>query len=301
MWSATSNATPSSIASRRSTGIEVQRVARAGSGFTVRTNAGVMTARVVVVATGDNGEPIRPAFPGLTAFAGSVVHARDYRNPRPYAGTRTLVVGCGNSGAEIALDLAEHGVDVAMVVRGPVHVVPRDLFGRPSQETSVLLARLPVAVRDAVVTPILRFAVGDLSRWGIVRPTAGPARMIEEAGRVPMLDIGTIARVRAGSIQVVPGVQEVEPHGVRFADGRRRPVDAIILATGYRPALDRLVEGFAAIADGRGRPHRFGEETAIPGLFFVGFRNTPTGALREIAIEAPRVGAAIRSRLRGAV
>ena len=277
------------------TGIEVQYVARAGARFEVRTSAGVMTPRVVVVATGDNGEPVRPAFPGLATFAGRVVHAKDYRNPQPYLGARTLVVGCGNSGAEIALDLAEHGVEVAMVVRGPVHVVPRDLFGRPSQETSVLLSHLPVALRDALVAPILRLAVGDLSRWGIVRPAVGPGRMIEDTGRIPMLDIGTIAQVRAGRIRVVPGVAHVEPHGVRFADGTTRAVDAIILATGYHPALDRLVEGFAAIADSRGRPHRFGAETAMSGLFFVGFSNTPTGALREIALEAPRVAAHIAS------
>jgi cation diffusion facilitator CzcD-associated flavoprotein CzcO len=134
------------------------------------------------------------------------------------------VVGCGNSGAEIAIDLAERRIDVAMVVRGPVHVVPRDLFGRPSQETSIRLSRLPGAVRDAIVSPILR------------------------------------------------------------------------MATGYRPGLDRFIDRFAPISDERGRPHRFGEETGVPGLFFVGFRNPPTGALREIAGEAPRVATAIRAR-----
>ena len=282
------------------TGLEVQRIVREGARFAVGTSAGDMTPRVVVVATGDNGEPVRPPFPGLATFVGSVVHAKDYRNPQPYLGARTLVVGCGNSGAEIALDLAEHGIDVAMAVRGPMHVVPRDLFGRPSQETSVLLSHLPIALRDAIAAPILRLAVGDLSRWGIVRPAAGPGRMIEDAGRIPLLDIGTIAQVRAGRIRVVPGVEHVEPGRVHFADGTTRAVDAIILATGYRPALDRLVAGFADIADARGRPHRFGAETAIPGLFFVGFRNTATGALREIALEAPRVAAAIRRRFASA-
>jgi hypothetical protein len=83
---------------------------------------------------------------------------------------------------------------------------------------------------------------------------------------------------------------------VRFVDGRTEPFGAIILATGYRPHLDRFIDGFESISDERGRPHRFGAETAIPGLFFVGFRNPPTGALREISREAPRVAAAIRAR-----
>jgi NADPH-dependent 2,4-dienoyl-CoA reductase/sulfur reductase-like enzyme len=274
-------------------GVEVRRVTRGRDRFTVDTSAGLLQPRFVVVATGYNGVANRPDFPGLAGFIGSVVHTEVYKNAGPYAGKRTLVVGCGNSGAEIALDLAEQGVDVSMVVRGPVHVVPRDLWGRPSQVTGVMLSRFPVAIRDALVAPILRLAVGDLSRWGIIRPAAGPGRLIEDAGRVPILDIGTIAQVKAGRIRVVPAVQDVLPDRVRFADGRIEPFDAIILATGYRPGLDRIIEGFDTIADARGRPDRFGEETGIQGLFLVGFRNPPTGALREIALEAPRVAAAI--------
>ncbi|HEY2905075.1 MAG TPA: NAD(P)-binding domain-containing protein, partial [Vicinamibacterales bacterium] len=228
------------------------------------------------------------------SFTGSVVHTQNYKNPQPYVGKRTLVVGCGNSGAEIALDLAERGVDAAMVVRGPVHVVPRDLFGRPSQETSIMLSVLPIAMRDALVAPVLRMAVGDLSRWGIERPACGPNRMIEDTGRIPILDVGTIAQVKAGRIRVLPGIQDVLPDRVRFVDGRTEAFDAIILATGYRPGLDRFVADFEQLSDARGRPHPCGAETRIRGLFFVGFRNPPTGALREISREAPRVAAAIR-------
>ncbi len=88
---------------------------------------------------------------------------------------------------------------------------------------------------------------------------------------------------------------------MRFASGAEHPFEAIVFATGYTPGLGKLIEGFETIADARGRPHRFGEETGIAGLYFVGFKNPPTGALREIALEAPRVAGAIRrwSRLLG--
>lgn len=279
-------------------GVEVQRVRLEGERFAVQTSAGLMKPRLVVVATGYNGFANRPAFPGLETFQGSLIQAGLYKNAQPYAGKRTLVVGCGNSGAEIALDLAEHGVEVAMVVRGPVHVIPRDLFGRPTQETGVLLSVLPIGVRDAIVTSLMRLVVGDLSRWGIVRPKIGPNRMIVNSGRIPMLDIGTIAKVKEGKIRVLPGVEEVLSDRVRFADGSTHPFEAIILATGYTPGLGRIIEGFQTIADSRGRPHRFGEETDIAGLFLVGFKNPPTGALREIALEAPRVAAAIAQKIR---
>jgi indole-3-pyruvate monooxygenase len=111
-------------------GVEVQRVTRRADDLLVRTSAGERSVQAVVMATGWNRLPFVPALPGADAFGGLVVHSSAYRDPAPFAGKRTLVVGCGNSGAEIALDLAEHGVDVSMVVRGPVHVVSRDCRSR---------------------------------------------------------------------------------------------------------------------------------------------------------------------------
>lgn len=279
-------------------GVEVRQVTRSPgvARFSVDTSAGRLEPRVVIVATGANRVANRPELPGLGSFAGMVAHTEAYRNPLPYAGKRTLVVGCGNSGAEIALDLAEQGVDVTMVIRGPVHVIPRDLLGRPSQEAGILLSPLPARVRDVLVAPVLRLAVGDLSRWGIVRPAMGLNRAIEETGRIPILDVGTLAMVKAERIRVRPAVREVGTDRVTFVDSRVEPFDAIILATGYRPDLDRLIDGFDAISDSCGRPHRFGVETAIPGLFFVGFRNPATGGLREIGLEAQRVTTALLPR-----
>src|SRR6202050_3538697 len=168
-------------------GVSVHAVQRRGDHFTVDTSAGVMTPRIVVMATGYNGVPKLPSISGLDSFHGSVIHASVYKNAAPYQGKRTLVVGCGNSGAEIALDLAEQGVNVAMVVRGPVHVVPRDMLGRPTQHTNILLSNLPLGLRDAIAIGAIRLVVGDLSRWGIVRPSVGPNRMIEKSGRIPIL------------------------------------------------------------------------------------------------------------------
>ena len=282
-------------------GVEVRKINRTGERFVVDTSDGVLNPRFVVMATGYNGAPRMPDLPGLSSFAGTFIHASEYKNPTPFQGKRTLVVGCGNSGAEIALDLAEKGVDVSMVVRGPVHVVPRDMFGRPTQHTNVLLSHLPIGLRDAIARFTVERVVGDLTRWGFVRPAKGPNRMIEESGRIPLLDIGTIAMVKQEKIRVLPAVEKIYPDGVGFAGGAQHPFDAIIFATGYTPALGKVISGFEAIADPRGRPHRFGEETAIAGLYFVGFKNPPTGALREIALEAPRVARSISGSFKPAV
>lgn len=278
-------------------GVEVHQIEKRGERFVLQTNAGPLTPTHVVVASGYNNIPLVPDFSGLDQFEGKVMHAREYRNPAPFVGQRILVVGCGNSGAEIALDLAEHDCDVSLVVRGPVHVVPRDLLGRPTQTTNIMLAGLPIAVRDAIAGAMLRLVVGDLSRWGIVRPTLGPNAMIEQYGRIPMLDIGTIGMIKRGKIKVVPAVARVLPHAVAFANGEQAKFDAIILATGYRTGLSALVRDYAAISDEAGKPKQFGEETTIAGLYLVGFRNSPTGALREIGIEAMRVARAIGAQI----
>ena len=272
-------------------GVCVERVQREGERFTALTSQGALSPRFVVVASGANAVPVSPEFPGLEAFGGTVSHAGAYRNAAPYLGQRTLVVGCGNSGAEIALDLAEHHVDVSLVVRGPVHVVPRDVFGRPSQATGILLSRLPLGLRDALLSATLRLVVGDLSAWGIVRPKVGLNRSILETGRIPLLDLGTVAMIKAGRIKVVPAVEEVYPGAVRFADHLIRPFEHLILATGYRPGLERFIDA-AATPEGRGRPAS-GAESGLPGLYFVGFGVTTTGVLRDISHEAPRVAAAI--------
>lgn len=278
-------------------GVEVQRITRDNDRFSVATNGATLHPRFVVVATGYNRVAKRPDFEGIASFPGPVVHSSDYRHPKPFRDMRTLVVGCGNSGAEIALDLAEHGVDVSMVVRGPVHVVPRELFGRPTQKTAIMFSVLPIGLRDALIVRVLKLAVGDLSKWGIVRPDVGPQRMVEERGRVPILDIGTVAMIKAGRIAVRQGVKSVNERNVQFADGVNEAYDAIILATGYTPGLQDIVHNFNSIADERQRPNRFAEETAIRGLYFVGYRNPPTGALREIAREAKLVVRNITSAL----
>lgn len=280
-------------------GVEVRHVTPAASGWRVEAAHRTWQVANVVFATGYNRVPKRPAFPGLDHFEGTCIHSAEYRSGRKYTGQRVLVVGCGNSGAEIALDLCEQGAQAAIVVRGPVHVLPRDLYGRPAQLTSILLSRLPLPLADAIGGAVLRIAVGDLSRWGIRRPAKGPLRMVVEEGRVSLLDVGTVARIKAGEIPVHPGVEAVEARAVRFVDGRTLPFDAIILATGYRSGLGDLLP-LPDVLDARGLPLRHGAEVR-PGLWFCGYRNPPTGALREIALEAPRIAAGIAARREGLV
>ena len=78
------------------------------------------TARFLVVATGENSEGIIPTIPGLHDFPGDVIHSSYYKSWNNYAGKGVLVVGCGNSGMEIAYDLASNGVETSLAIRSPV-------------------------------------------------------------------------------------------------------------------------------------------------------------------------------------
>ena len=266
----------------------VSRIRRHGTQWCVDTNAGTITARVVVVATGIADAPYRPSWPGSEAYRGAVLHSSEYRNPAPYAGKRVLVVGFGNSGGEIALDLANAGVDVALAVRSAVQILPRELLGLPILTWAIFYRRLPARLVDAINAPVLRLAVGSIEKLGLRRAAKGPRQMVEEDGRVPLIDIGTLDRIRDGSIRVRGGIDRFTPDGVVFDDGRNEPFDAVILATGFRPDLRRLIPDVEGIFDTHGMP-RVTAEAMVPGLYFCGQITSPTGQLREIALEAQRI------------
>ena len=279
----------------------VRAVRREGRGWRAEAGENSRSAPIVVAATGHAVSPYSPEWPGMEAFDGPILHSSLYRNPAPFAGKRVLVVGFGNSGGEIALDLAEAGVEVALSVRGPVNIVPRELYGIPLMYFAIAERRLPARVADIISAPSIRLAVGSLKKLGLTRSPKGPRRMVEEDGRVPLLDIGTVTQIRAGRIKVKGDIAGLTPKGVMFARSPPEDFDAIILATGFRPDLRPLLPDAKGVLDGAGRPLVSGRPTAEPGLFFCGAVTSPTGQLREIGIEAERIAdAAVAARRAGA-
>lgn len=254
-------------------------------------------ANHVVVATGANRVPQVPRLPGEDLFQGRVLHSRSYRNAAPFAGQRVLVVGMGNTGAEIALDLAEHGVRAAISVRSPVNIVRREVLGRPTQLSSILLSKLPHALGDALATLFRDLTVGDLRRHGLPTARVSPQRQLREEGKTPVIDVGTVKRIQTGDIQVYPGVQSLTPGGVRFTDGTEHPFDAVLLATGYQPALQELFPYTPLPLDQRGIPPGVSGEGALQNVYFVGFDvRQPGGLLRTIAQQAELVAERISAR-----
>jgi cation diffusion facilitator CzcD-associated flavoprotein CzcO len=278
-----------SIAPR--TGEAVRRVEATGGGFVVASTRAVYRPRAVVVATGYSRVPNPERLPEQERFAGPVLHSASYRNGDAFAGQRVLVVGAGNTGAEIALDLAERGAKPTLAVRAPVNVVPRDLLGMPIQLTSIRMRNAPLKLADAIGRLASRLAFGNLAPLGFPRPAMGPISAIKLRQRIPLIDVGTIAAIKRGEISVKPGVERLTETGAVFADGSAAEVDAIVLATGFRAALAEFV-AVPDVLDDSGAPRDWRAGTC-PNLFFVGYEIVPTGHLRQIAIRAQAVAAEI--------
>jgi cation diffusion facilitator CzcD-associated flavoprotein CzcO len=272
----------------------VSRIRRDGTRWCADLAQRSIAAPVVVIATGIADAPYRPSWPGSETYRGPVVHSCEYRNPAAYLAKRVLVVGFGNSGGEIALDLANAGVDVTLAVRGPVQILPRDLLGFPILAWAILYRRLPARLVDFINAPILRLAVGRIEELGLRRAAKGPRQMVDEDGRVPLIDVGTLDKIRDGSIKISAGIDRLTPEGVVFVDGRSEKFDAIILATGFRPDLHRLMPDVEGVLDKRGMPLVTGQATNAPGLYFCGQITSPTGQLREIGLEAQQIAAAAK-------
>ncbi|MCT4357694.1 NAD(P)/FAD-dependent oxidoreductase [Streptomyces sp. Je 1-79] len=273
------------------TGVEVSRVERAGDQWLLHATGGrQLTGRAVVVATGYNHTPRLPEWPGLEAYGGEIAHASAYRNPAPYAGRDVLVVGAGNTGAEIAADLVEGGAArVRLAVRTVPHIVRRSTAGWPAQRTGILVRRLPVRLVDKLGELMCRIAVPDLSEHGLPRPDTGLYSRVRQ-GAIPVQDVGLIDAVRRGKVEIVGAVASFDGDKVVLADGSAVTPDAVIAATGYRRGLEPLV-GHLGVLDERGRPVTHGARTPreTPGLYFTGFTNPISGMFREMALDAEKI------------
>jgi cation diffusion facilitator CzcD-associated flavoprotein CzcO len=270
-------------------GVAVTSVQRDAGQWRANASTGAFVAPIVVVATGMASAPYRPSWPGMDSYAGALLHSSDYRNPQSQAGKRVLVVGFGNSGGEIALDLAQAGVDVALAVRGPVQILPRDLLGLPILTWAILYQPLPARLVDIINAPVLRLALGSMEKLGLQRARKGPAQMVHEDGRIPLIDIGTLGLIRDGSIKLRGGIDRFTSDGVVFDNGADEAFDAVVLATGFRPDLRPFLPDVEDVIDDRGLPLVTGRTTAVGGLYFCGQITSPTGQLREIGIEARRI------------
>lgn len=236
----------------------------------------------VVLATGINRIPHQPIWKGLGDYKGTLMHSKYYKNGKPFHQQKVLVVGMGNTGAEIALDLYEHGAQPFISIRGPINIVPRDVNGTPTQVTAKRLAKLPNVIKDWLGIQIAKMTIGDLSKYGIKRPKIAPAKQLTLYGKTPVIDVGTVAEIKKGNINILPDIDYFHRTGVAFKNGQEHNFDAIILATGYLANVEHIVNGAEAILDEFNLPAEIIQSGELEGLYFLGFDNYKLGGILGI-------------------
>ncbi|MCB5164938.1 NAD(P)-binding domain-containing protein [Streptomyces bambusae] len=254
-----------------------RRVARVtaeeGGRFRIEVEGGAtLTAGAVVAASGSFASPYRPALPGLESFTGRLLHVADYRRPEVFAGQRVVVVGAGNSAVQVAAELARKSA-TTLATRAPVKFARQHLLGRD-----------------------LHFW---LTRTGLDAAPLG--RLLHTPPAQPVLDDGRYrAALAAGLPERRPVFTALDGDTLTWADGTVERVDAVILATGYRPHLPYLAD-IAGALDAAGRPrHRDGASPSHPGLAFVGLewqRSLSSNSLRGVGRDAGRAARRLAAHL----
>jgi hypothetical protein len=168
--------------------------------------------------------------------------------------------------------------------------------GLPILRVASVFRAFPARVADALAAPLLALAIGDITKLGLRRRPYGPLEQIQRDGRVPLIDVGTLALVRGGQVKIVPGVQRFTETSAVFENGATQPFDAVVLATGYRPALEEFLPSAPELCNAQGFPRAAGE--VRPGLHLCGFQLSTRGMLKEIGIEAQRTAQTISSTLK---
>lgn len=240
-------------------GVEVRRAEPRGERWLLDTMAGPVEAAWLVAATGIWSKPFCPVFPGQQQYTGRMLHARDYRNPTPFQGQRVLVVGVGNSGAEIAVELSEAGIQTALAVRDGAAFVPRPRSPAAMRLAAWLARTLPRRLAERLLRR------RDFGALGLPLPAGSPLH------HYPVVGYELPRAAARGRVTVYPGIARLLPDGAWFSDGRVADFDTIILATGYRPALDWLDPAPALDPHGRPQVDRCWRALGRPRLSCVGF------------------------------
>ncbi|XVE77689.1 hypothetical protein DITRI_Ditri13aG0082400 [Diplodiscus trichospermus] len=250
------------------------------------------TGRFLVVASGETSNPYTPDIEGLNTFPGDVLHSTQFKNGKAFRDQNVLVVGSGNSGMEIALDLANHGAKTSIVVRSPLHILSKEilLLGL------ILLRYIPLNTVDWLMVMLSKLVYGDITKHGITRPKEGPFFIRVAHGNYPVVDVGTYNKIKSRKIQVLPAISSIKGNQVVFQNGKTHPFDTIVFCTGFKRSTNIWLKGDDYLLNDDGIPkqsfpnHWKGKN----GLYCVGLSGT---GLPGSSIDAQNIANDINSLL----
>ncbi|MFE5838110.1 flavin-containing monooxygenase [Arthrobacter sp. NPDC056493] len=234
------------------------------AGWTVTTSNGSETYDGVIVANGHLWDKKVPQFPG--EFTGKQLHSSEYNNVRDVDGSRVLVVGNGNSGCDLAVDVAQHRLEADIVIRDGVYFQPKTYFGKPRQEVQFLAGFRPDE-QDLINRLLARVSIGE---WNNYPSMPEPRHHTLAEGSTVVNDL-LLYWVHHGRVGIVPGIERFEGKTVHFTDGTAREYDTILWATGFHSSLPFLDS--TLVPRRKGAPVRYGAGIVPEGLeklYYVG-------------------------------
>lgn len=258
-----------------------------GERWRIATDQHVYQSSVLVLATGIMSNPVIPEIPDRSLYRGRILHSVEYRRADEFIGKRVLIVGVGNSAGEIGTELAHAGADVDIAVRSGANVVPLRLLGIPIQYLSMLIQKLPRATQERIVVQVRKAVARRRGPPVLPPPNKSPLDAI------PLIGFHLVDAIRDGKIALRPGIERLTPAGACFRDGTTDAYDVVILATGFRPALQPL--GAHVQVDARGFALRTDRVSSADHrtLFYVGHNYDATGGINNINRDAPLAAAAV--------
>lgn len=260
-------------------GTEIIKINKKDSSWLIKTNKGEVLSKNVVLCSGINRVPKYPNWENLERDHPDIIHSREYKNPLKFQNMKTLVVGMGNTGAEIALDLANHNVDIDLSVRSIVNIAPRDLFGRPSQKSAKLLDKLPFEWGDKIGTFVKNKAIGDLSKYGLETSKSSVVKQLKETGKTAVLDLGTVKKIKQGKIKIKKGIKSIDGTTVKFLDNSTKKYDKLILATGYLSNIHDFFTNINSQLNKDQVPKSWKGTGEFSNVYFCGFDNYKLGGI----------------------
>jgi cation diffusion facilitator CzcD-associated flavoprotein CzcO len=271
-------------------GVEVYHIQPENDGWRVESSEGSAWYPVVMMASGRFSNPYTAVIPGLDDFTGIKLHAHDFLNPQDFAGKRMLIVGNGPSGVDIAVALQNIAAKpVYLAIRTAIDLGPRYPWGLPKHAWVMIAEKLPKKWGDWLTERVERIRYRGLEKLGLILPEEG-RKSSAAVVRGPEL---------VGKVHVVVAPARFYGRCAELVDGKQLEIDALILATGYRPALQYLSVPYETDEKNRLPLRELPgyEAQGYPGLFVMGVFYQGKGALYNFSVEARTAVEQIKERL----
>lgn len=243
------------------------------AGWRVTLSTGeVRSYASLVCANGTNWHPTMPTYPGV--FSGEMRHTQTYRSPEELRDRRVLIIGAGNSGADIACDAARTAAKAFLSVRRGYHFIPKHIFGKPADVFAAESPKMPRWLEQRVFGALLRLLNGDLRRLGLPRPDH---RIFESH---PILNTQVLHYLAHGDLTAMPDVERFAGRTVHFKGGATEGIDLVLCATGYAWSIPYVDAGQFRWKGQRPDLYMAIFSRENPGLYVMGYLETNSGAYR---------------------